>query len=60
MRAEPTHLSMKLSMAMGIVASRLQNPLRDDPAGYEPSVLEQEVKLVCAVDEVNELQEESS
>ena len=47
-------------MVMGIIGSRLQNPFSDDPAGYEPSLLVQEVKLVIAVDEVNELQEESS
>jgi len=47
-------------MVMGIIGSRLQNPFRDDPAGTEPSLLVQEVKLVIAVDEVNELQEESS
>ena len=47
-------------MVMGIIGSRLRNPFRDDPAGYEPSLLVQEEKLVIAVDEVNELQEESS
>jgi hypothetical protein len=47
-------------MVMGIIGSRLQNPFRDDPAGTEPSLLVQEEKLVRAVDEVNELQEESS
>jgi len=47
-------------MVMGIIGSRLQNPFRDDPAGYEPSLLVQEEKLVIAVDEVNVLQEESS